>query len=128
MITGRSMKWPIRSMALFKALPILEFWSQRSGIVRPRNEIQNTMSTANTLPRTILIKQKSTGLALLLSFLFGPLGMLYATVSGGVIMFFISIPIILFTGGLGLLLTIPIGMVWSASSVGSYNNRTLQGI
>jgi len=52
--------------------------------------------------------------------------MLYATVSGGVIMFLISIPIVLFTGGLGLLLTIPLGMVWSASSVNSYNARTLR--
>ncbi len=103
-----------------------EFWSQRSGIVPPRNETQTTMNTASTVQRTILIKQKSTGIALLLSFLFGPLGMLYATVSGGVIMFLISIPIILFTGGLGLLLTIPLGMVWSASSVNSYNARTLR--
>lgn len=93
-------------------------------MVPQRNKTQNAMSTENIRPQ-ILIKQKSTGIALLLSFLFGPLGMLYATVAGGVIMFFISIPVVLFTGGLGLLLTLPIGMVWSASAVSSHNNRML---
>ncbi|HQW05545.1 MAG: hypothetical protein IPH05_01550 [Flavobacteriales bacterium] len=85
------------------------------------------MSTVNTTPQntTILIKQKSLGIALVLSFLFGPLGMLYATIMGGVIMFVVSVPVVLFTGGLGLLLTIPVGMVWSASAVNSYNKQLL---
>ncbi|HNR54911.1 MAG TPA: hypothetical protein PKJ19_07095 [Flavobacteriales bacterium] len=84
------------------------------------------MSTETTRPTaTILIKQKSTGIALLLSFLFGPLGMLYATVMGGFIMFLFTIPVVLFTGGLGLLLTIPLGMVWSAFAVSSHNNKQL---
>lgn len=84
------------------------------------------MSTESTRPNTtILLKQKSTGIALLLSFLFGPLGMLYATVMGGIIMFVISIPVMLFTGGLGLMLTIPLGMVWSAAAVSSHNKSQL---
>lgn len=72
---------------------------------------------------TIILRQKSTGIALLLSFLFGPLGMLYATIAGAVIMFIVSVPVVLFTGGLGLLLTIPVGMVWSAMAVNSYNKK-----
>lgn len=84
------------------------------------------MSTeATRSSTTIMIRQKSTGIALVLSFLFGPLGMLYATVAGGIIMFVVSIPIVLFTGGLGLLLTLPLGMVWSASAVNSYNKQLL---
>lgn len=84
------------------------------------------MSTQAQVPTTtILVKQKSTGIALVLSFLFGPLGMLYATVAGGIIMFIVNIPVVLFTGGLGLLLTIPLGMVWSASAVSSYNKQLL---
>lgn len=84
------------------------------------------MSTETNRPTTtIMIKQKSMGVALLLSFLFGPLGMLYATVLGGFIMFVVAVPVILFTGGLGLLLTIPLGMVWSAVSVNSYNQQLL---
>ncbi len=84
------------------------------------------MSTESARPNTtILLKQKSTGIALLLSFLFGPLGMLYATVMGGIIMFVISIPVLLFTGGLGLMLTIPLGMVRSAAAVSSHNKSQL---
>ena len=84
-----------------------------------------TMSTAtaNTPHTTIMINQKSTGIALLLSFLFGPLGMLYATVSGGIIMFLISLVVAVFTAGFGLLLTIPLGMVWAAVAVGNYNKQ-----
>lgn len=84
------------------------------------------MSTQPQVPTaTIVVKQKSTGLALALSFLFGPLGMLYATVAGGIVMFVINIPVVLFTGGMGLLLTIPLGMVWSASAVSGYNKQLL---
>ena len=79
-----------------------------------------------SLPNTtILVSSKSMVLALVLSFFFGPLGMLYATVSGGIIMFLFSIPVVLFTGGLGLVLTLPLGMVWSAFAVNSYNNKLL---
>jgi hypothetical protein len=85
------------------------------------------MSTETTHPTTtVVINQKSTGIALLLSFLLGPLGMLYATVMGGFIMFLLSIPVILFTGGLGLLFTIPLGMVWSVSAVNSHNKQLLE--
>ncbi|MBK7298156.1 MAG: hypothetical protein IPI91_16660 [Flavobacteriales bacterium] len=68
------------------------------------------MTTASTVQRTILIKQKSTGL---LSY-FPSSSARWACFtprSPVVIMFLISIPIVLFTGGLGLLLTIPLGMV-----------------
>lgn len=85
------------------------------------------MSTETT-PKpttTIVLQQKSMGLALFLSFLFGPLGMFYATITGAVVMFIVAIPVVLFTGGLGLLLTVPIGMVWSASAVNSYNKKLM---
>ncbi|MCW5900015.1 MAG: hypothetical protein KIT10_12170 [Flavobacteriales bacterium] len=87
------------------------------------------MSTETTTKptTTIVINQKSMGLALLLSFLFGPLGMLFATIAGAVVMFIIAVPVVLFTGGLGLLLTIPIGMIWSASAVNSYNRKLAGG-
>jgi len=86
------------------------------------------MSTENT-PRpttTIVINQKSMGVALLLAFLFGPLGMLYSTITGAVIMFIISVPVVLFTAGFGLLLTIPIGMIWSVSAINSSNRKLMK--
>ena len=56
---------------------------------------------------------KSVGLALLLTFFFGPLGMLYSTVTGGVVMFFVSLFVGFFTLGIGLLVTWPICIVWA---------------
>jgi len=36
-------------------------------------------------------KAKSVGMAFLLAFLFGPLGLLYASIIGGIVMFFVSL-------------------------------------
>jgi putative Ca2+/H+ antiporter (TMEM165/GDT1 family) len=44
-------------------------------------------------------KSKSKVLAVLLAFVFGPLGLFYATVSGGLIMIIIAVPLYLITRG-----------------------------
>lgn len=67
----------------------------------------------------VIHKQKSVGLALLLTFFFGPIGMLYSTVMGAVVMFFVNLLIIPITWGTGVLLTWPIGMVWAAMAASS---------
>jgi len=67
----------------------------------------------------VLAPPKSVGVAFLLTFFFGPLGMLYSTVSGALIMlgvmlvggFFVAVV----TFGLGLLLFWP--LVWAASII-----------
>jgi len=69
---------------------------------------------------------KSVGVALLLSFFFGGLGMLYSTVAGGILMFFVEILIATFTLGLGLLITRPICMAWAAAAANSANRRFAQ--
>jgi hypothetical protein len=66
---------------------------------------------------------KSVVGAALLAFLFGPLGMIYATIPGAVVMFFISIIIVIPTLGLGLLITIPIGTLWAALAANSHNKQ-----
>ncbi|MGC1853498.1 MAG: DUF2510 domain-containing protein [Solirubrobacterales bacterium] len=71
--------------------------------------------------------QKSVAGAVLLALFFGPLGMLYATVPGALIMFVISIPVALFTLGLGLLITLPICAIWAGVAASSHNAR-LQGV
>lgn len=78
----------------------------------------------------VLGPQKSVGVALLLTFFFGPLGMLYSTILGGVVMFFVTLLAIPLTTGLGLLLTWPICMVWAATAASSTNGRvsTVQNI
>ncbi len=61
--------------------------------------------------------------AVVLAFLFGPLGMLYATISGGIVMFFVNIVVAFLTLGLGLFFTIPLGMLWAGMAASSHNKQ-----
>lgn len=76
-------------------------------------------------PQAVVVigERKSLGAALVLSFLFGPLGMLYATVTGALVMFAINVVLLFVTLGIGWLLTWPICMIWAASAVSSHNGR-----
>ena len=81
------------------------------------------MEQQNQTTRTVMVKQKSMGLAILLAFLFGPLGMLYATIPGAIVMFILDVLMFFFTGGLGLIITIPVGIIWAAMAVSKYNKE-----
>ena len=59
-------------------------------------------------------RRKSVVVALLLAFLFGPLGMFYSTVFSGLVMLMISPVAALLTLGMSLLITWPICMIWAA--------------
>jgi hypothetical protein len=75
-------------------------------------------------PQIIVVKPtKSVGVAILLSFLFGPLGMLYSTIAGGLIMFVVTGISFILTAGVGLFITWPIGIIWAAVAANSHNNR-----
>lgn len=67
------------------------------------------------LQQTIVVveKQKSVGLAFILAFLFGPLGLLYASIVGGILMFFITIAIGIVTFGFGLVIPWIICIFWA---------------
>lgn len=82
----------------------------------------NVIMNNNSTP-VVLVNQKSVGVALLLTFLFGPLGMLYSTVAGALVMIAVGLVVGLFTAGCGLALIWPISMVWGALAVSSYNSR-----
>jgi len=73
----------------------------------------------------ISIPTKNIGLSIILTVLFGPLGMLYSTISGGIIMLVISFIIAIFTLGLGLMIIWPICIIWGAVSTSSYNQKLL---
>ncbi len=85
------------------------------------------------LQRVIVTPTKSVGIAILLTVLFGPVGMLYSTILGGLIMIavtFVIGMIGLLTLGLGLLLLIPLWpvyIIWAAVAVNSYNKKLLEG-
>jgi hypothetical protein len=75
--------------------------------------------------QTIMVvsKQKSAGIAFLLTFFFGPLGLLYASVAGGIIMIILSLVIGIFTLGIGLIIGWVISIVWAMVAVNMYNKK-----
>lgn len=69
--------------------------------------------------------KKSPALAFILSFFFGPLGLLYASVSGGIIMLLIDIPVFFLTFGFGLIFTNLICVVWAMIAVSNHNKKSV---
>ena len=83
---------------------------------------------ANGQPqRVVVIPTKGMGISIILTVLFGPLGMLYSTIWGGIIMIVISAVAGLLTLGFGLIITWPICIVWAAVATSSYNKKLLAG-
>ena len=74
-------------------------------------EQTNTQATTTPSATTIIVAkpEKSVMAAFLLTLLFGPLGLLYASIAGGIIMI-ILVP---FTLGIGALIVWPISMIWA---------------
>ena len=78
-------------------------------------------------PRTVIVANtKSVALSLILTFLFGPFGMLYSTIWGALIMIVLSVPLFIFTFGHGAFLIWPISMIWGAWATHRYNQRLLR--
>lgn len=94
-----------------------------------------------TTPFLVTKSTKSVGIAILLTFLFGPLGLFYASVTGGLIMTFTPILLIILTlvglfqenslllgWSFGLLIAFAatfwlINIIWAAVSVTNYNKE-----
>lgn len=72
---------------------------------------------------TVIGKQKSVGTAFLLAFLFGPLGLLYASVTGGLIMIVVSIVLGIVTLGVGFILTWIISIIWAVVAANDANSK-----
>lgn len=70
--------------------------------------------------------RKSIGLSIFLTFMFGPLGMLYSTILGAVVMGIISLIVGVTTFGFGLIITWPICIIWGAVAANSYNKKWLR--
>jgi hypothetical protein len=76
----------------------------------------------------IVQSPKSVGVAIILTFFFGPLGMFYATVKGAIIMMVVSLVVGIFTLGFGLLLTWPACIIWGAMAASAHNKKLLAGV
>ncbi len=71
------------------------------------------------------MQKKSMAIALVLAFFFGPLGLFYSTVRGGVIMLVIGIVVAIVTMGFGaLLMWIPC-MIWAYIAVDKHNKQLM---
>lgn len=67
--------------------------------------------------------EKSVLVGLILTFFFGPVGMLYATVIGALIMLAVSVVIGFLTAGIGLILVWPVQMFWTWTAISGHNRR-----
>lgn len=72
---------------------------------------------------TVMAPQKSLALAGALAFFFGPLGLLYSTVIGAIVMFFVNLLVGALTFGFGLFLTWPGCVVWALIAASQHNAR-----
>jgi hypothetical protein len=100
--------------------------------IRRRNEKEIIMSIAMNphasqfaSPQVVIVDRKSVGLAFLLALVFGPLGMLYTTVAGAIIMLIVNAVVGTLTVGLGLVITWPLCVVWSCLAAASHNRRAV---
>lgn len=84
-----------------------------------------TMKT-NKKQEIVVKTKKSVLVSLILTFFFGPLGMLYSTVGGAIIMLIVSAVVGFITMGFGLFFTWPICMIWGAIAAARGNKQTVQ--
>jgi len=82
--------------------------------------MQNTMEGTN---KVIVVSQKNLGLSLILTIIFGPLGMLYSTIMGGIIMIIVSFIVMLLTFGMGIFFTWPVCVIWGTVAVVNHNKK-----
>src|SRR4051812_34359508 len=68
-------------------------------------------------PYIVVRAPKSVGVAILLTLLFGPLGMLYSTVPGALIMLVVSVFLGFITAGISVFITWPVCVIWGALAV-----------
>ena len=65
----------------------------------------------------VIVNKKSTGTAILLAFLFGPLGLFYASVVGGLVMIVVAIILMAAAGPAGSVIAWIGSIIWAASAV-----------
>lgn len=86
------------------------------------------MALENSRVNVVVTKSpKSMGIGIALTLFFGPLGMFYSTISGALVMIVINVVVGLLTFGVGLLVTWPIGLIWTIVAIKNYNNKLMRG-
>lgn len=74
----------------------------------------------------VTVPTKSVGVSVVLTLLFGSLGLLYSTTIGGIFMIFVELAAGAFTFGIGLIFTRPICIILGIIAVNRYNRRMIK--
>ena len=78
----------------------------------------------NPIQQTIVVgSKKSMGIALILTILFGPLGLLYASVGGGLFLLAFAIVGGFFTVGMLAIVAWVWSIIWAMFAVSSHNKK-----
>lgn len=104
-----------RVAAAEPAMPLPQPAVAAGGPVQPA-----VAAVAHTTLLTVM-PTKSVAVAVLLAMFFGPVGMFYSTIAGGVTMLIITLIVAPLTLLLGLFITWPICVVWAAIAVNRHN-------
>jgi hypothetical protein len=94
-----------------------------AAITKPRRAAPSVGPQPVVQQHVVVQAGKSAGLAAVLGFLFGPLGMLYSTILGAIVMFFVAVVVGIATFGLGLFVVWPVCAVWAALAASSKNAK-----
>ena len=89
---------------------------------------QNQQTTQPQYQQNIVVvgKQKSVGVAFLLAFLFGPLGLLYSSVAGGIILLILGVIIGIITLGFGLIFIWIASIIWAIVAANNANKNLVK--
>ena len=109
--TREPLSWQVAPVAVAPPMPPMPYYPQPM------------MPVMMPPPPVFLGQEKSVAASILLSFFFGPLGMLYSTVTGALIMFVVGGFFTVITLGLGGLLVWPGGVLWAALAANAHNQR-----
>ena len=103
----------------------LDLYLQKEDGVGMGNVESKLMPGLNPRQVIVVAQPKSIGISMLLTCLLGPVGMLYSSIPGAIIMGIITLIVGIGTLGFGLIITWPICIIWSAIAANSYNNKLL---
>ena len=80
-------------------------------------------------PKIVIVRAtKNPGTAALLGCLLGPIGLLYSTVTGAIVMFIVNLFVALVTFGFGLLFTWPICGIWGYKAAQAESKKLLSRV
>ncbi len=84
------------------------------------------MADAQGQQVVIAVSPKNVGIAIILTVLFGPLGMFYSTVKGAIIMMVVALVLAVctfFIGGAGAFLAWPFCVIWAGVAANNHNKK-----